>query len=79
MKQMWALQWGDFADCSWAVLLLCVICVVSFLCLLFFRVRLFVSALWSPAGRGLASWLSFVVSGCEWVPFPLMSLVRCVT
>ena len=27
-----------------------------------FCARLFVCALWSPAGRGLASWLSFVVS-----------------
>ena len=24
--------------------------------------RLFISALWSPAGEGLSSWLSFVVS-----------------
>ena len=31
-------------------------------CLLFFRARLFIDALWSPAERGLASWLSFVVS-----------------
>ena len=33
-------------------------------CLVFavFCARLFVCALWSPAGRGLASWLSFVVS-----------------
>ena len=27
-----------------------------------FCARLFICALWSPAGRGLASWLSFVVS-----------------
>ena len=27
-----------------------------------FRVRLFIVALWSPAGKGLTSWLSFVVS-----------------
>ena len=27
-----------------------------------FCARLFVCALWSPAGGGLASWLSFVVS-----------------
>ena len=24
--------------------------------------RLFICALWSPAGKGLSSWLSFVVS-----------------
>ena len=29
------------------------------------RVRLFICALWSPAGKGLASWLSFAVSNCE--------------
>ena len=34
----------------------------SVLCLLCLCACLFVCALWSPAGRGLASWLSFVVS-----------------
>ena len=29
-------------------------------CLVF--ARLFICALWSPAGKGLTSWLSFVVS-----------------
>ena len=24
-------------------------------------------ALWSPAGKGLTSWLSFVVSNCEFL------------
>ena len=24
---------------------------------------------WSPAGKGLTSWLSFVVSNCEFVAF----------
>ena len=37
--------------------------------------RLFVCALRSPAGRGLASWLLFVVSGCEFVA---LGRVRCV-
>ena len=32
------------------------------LVLLYFHARLFVNALWSPAGKGLTSWLSFVVS-----------------
>ena len=31
--------------------------------------RLFICALWSPAGKGLTSWLSFVVSNCEFVTF----------
>ena len=34
---------------------------------------LFICALWSPAGKGLTSWLSFVVSNCEFVTFPLVS------
>ena len=51
----------------------------SVLCLLCFCVRLFVCALWSPAGKGLTSWLSFVVSNCEWVTFQLVSWVRCGT
>ena len=34
----------------------------SVLCLLCLCVCLFVCALWSPAGKGLTSWLSFVVS-----------------
>ena len=34
------------------------------ICLVFamFCARLFICALWSPAGKGLTSWLSFVVS-----------------
>ena len=34
--------------------------------------RLFTCALWSPAGKGLTSWLLFVVSYCEFVTFPLV-------
>ena len=34
----------------------------SVLFLLCLCARLFISALWSPAGKGLTSWLSFVVS-----------------
>ena len=37
----------------------------SVLCLLCICMRLFICALWSPAGKGLSSWLSFVVSSCE--------------
>ena len=51
----------------------------SVLCLLCLCARLFVCALWSPAGKRLTSWLSFVVSNCEFVTFPLVSWVRCGT
>ena len=44
-----------------------------------YRARLFICALWSPAGKGLTSWLSLVVSNCEFVTFPLVSWVRCGT
>ena len=36
-----------------------------------------ICALWSPAGKELTSWLSFVVSNCEFVTFTLLSWVRC--
>ena len=39
--------------------------------------RLFVDALRSPAGKGLTSWLSFVMSNCDVVTLPLVSWVRC--
>ena len=50
-------------------------------CLVFamFCARLFICALWSPAGKGLTSWLSFVVSSFEFVTFPFVSWVRCGT
>ena len=38
--------------------------------LLCFHAHLFVDALWSPAGKGLTSLLSFVVSYCDVVTFP---------
>ena len=44
-----------------------------FLCL---NAHLFVDPLWSPAGKGPASWLSFVMSNCDVVTFPLVSWVR---
>ena len=34
---------------------------VSVLCSLCLCARLFICALWSPAGKGLTSWLSFVI------------------
>ena len=51
----------------------------SVLCLLCHCSRLFICALWSPAGKGLTSWFSFVVSNSEFVTFPLVSWVRCGT
>ena len=53
------------------------LCFCSVLCLLCLCVCLFICALWSPAGKGLTSWLSFVVSNCEFVTFPLVSWVGC--
>ena len=47
--------------------------VLRLLCL--FR-SLFICALWSPAGKGLTSWLSFVVSDCEChFPFGILGQV----
>ena len=47
--------------------------ICSVLCLLCLCARLFICALWSPAGKGLTSWLSFVVSSVslslsQWYP-----------
>ena len=42
-----------------------IIYAISVLSLLCFRARLFINALWSPAGKGLTSWLSFMMSRCS--------------
>ena len=52
---------------------LCYFCLV----LLCFHARLFVDDLWSHAGKGLTSWLSFVMSTCDVVSFASVSWVRC--
>ena len=52
---------------------LCYFCLV----LLCFHARLLVVALWSSAGKLLTSWLSFVMSYCDVVTFPLVSWVGC--
>ena len=44
---------------------------------LYFHACLFVDALWSPAGKGLTCWLSFMMSNCDVVTFPLVSWDRC--
>ena len=42
-----------------------------YLCLKFVMLtRLFMAALWTPAGRRLTSWLLFVMSKREFVTFP---------
>ena len=38
------------------------LCFCSVWCLLCLCARLLICALWSPAGKGLTTWLSFVVS-----------------
>ena len=53
--------------------------VISILCLVCFRARLFITALWSPSGKGMTAWLSFVMSNYEFVTFPLVFWVRCGT
>ena len=45
---------------------------LPYVCYAFVCVCLYVS----PAGKELTSWLSFVVSYCEFVTFPLVSLER---
>ena len=41
------------------------------LCLVFvMRSRLFIAALWSPAGKGLTSWPLFEMFNCVFVTFP---------
>ena len=48
-----------------------------YLDLLCFHARLFDDALWSRAGEGLISCLSFEMSYCGVVTFPLVPWVKC--
>ena len=42
-----------------------------FLCLVFVTLsRLFIAAYWSPPGKELSSWLSFLMFFCVFVTFP---------
>ena len=69
-----------FTDHSKSELLLWIfIAFFSVLRLLCLCEGLFICALWSPAGKGLTSWLSFVVSNCKFVTFPLVSWALCGT
>ena len=66
----WPLQGGtSFVD------LLCFFCLVFAMPLYTSVYMCLVVTCW----EGLPSWLSFVVSYCEFVTFPLVSLVRCGT
>ena len=47
----------------------------SVLCLLWLCARLSICSLWSHAGKELTSCLSFVVSKCDFVTFPVVSWV----
>ena len=53
---------------------------MDLLCFLFlvFAIPLYASV-YMYLGIGLTSWLSFVVSYCEFVTFPLVSWLRCGT
>ena len=51
---------------------LCYYCL-GLLCI---HARLFVDAMRSPAGKGLTSWHSFVMSICDVVTFQLVSWVK---
>ena len=51
----------------------------SVLCLLCLCVRLYICALLSPTGKGLASRLLFMVAHCKCVTLLLVSCVRCGT
>ena len=43
-----------------------------YFCIVFVMLsRLLIAVLWPPAGKGLTSWLSFVVSNCVVVTFPI--------
>ena len=49
---------------------------LCYLCLVFVMLlRPFIAALWSLAGKGLTSWLSFVMFYCDFVTFPCGILV----
>ena len=41
--------------------------------------RLFIAVVWSPAGKGLTSWLLFVVFNCVFSLSHVVSWVRCGT
>ena len=69
VKPVEVLQLNIFTDRSKAILILWIICV--FLCFVFLMLsRLFIAALWSPAGKGLTSWLLLLMFIVFFVTFP---------
>ena len=56
----------------------CYICCVC-VCYAFFRACILLPCGRSPGGKGLTSWLSFVMSNGQFVIFPLVSCVGCGT
>ena len=46
---------------------LCYFCLVF---VMLSQASVYIDALWSPAGKGLTSWPSFVMSNCVFVTFP---------
>ena len=53
---------------------------LCYLCLVFFMLsHLFIAALWSLVGKGLTSWLSFVLLNCFLSPTHVVYWVRCGT
>ena len=53
---------------------------LSYLCLVFVKLsRLFIAALRLPAGKGLTSWLLFVMYNCVLSLSHVVSWVRCGT
>ena len=53
---------------------------LCYLCLVFVMLsRLFIAALWSPAGKGLTSWLLFVMFNCVLAHSHVVFWVRCST
>ena len=75
IKPGYALKYNIFTVDSKSVLLLWITYVISVLFLLCFSARLFIDALWSPAGKGLTSWLLFVMSNCEVVTLPTFGIL----
>ena len=52
---------------------------LCYLCLVFvILLRLFIAALWSPAGKGLSSWLLFGMSNCDLVTSPSGVVLGCI-
>ena len=68
---------GCFADRSGVVHLLW---IIVFLCLVFLMLsRLFIAALWSPAGKGLSTWPLLVMFIVFLLLSHVVSWVRCGT